>query len=1000
MIRASHTEFGEREASIWAAPEPGALIRERRRRSVRRVHAPFEFEQLEPRILLSATVTAASAPAVSQPEQQVQQPAQPAATPADQASSSSSSQTTNGAAAPAQANDFKHVASAADGSLFVAPLPAAPADPQAQSGGPAGPLPLSVGPTGTAKPPALSAPVNVLVDDGAISDSSESNLAAPDGNGLLNAGGTISGSQDWSGTVYLTDNVTIDPGGVLNIAAGTVVKFGQGRYLLARGTLNVTGVSANPVIFTSYQDDSVGDDASGPGTATPASGDWQGLFLDGGTVAMNNAEVRYAGASGVAAISARGAAATLQNVVIKEAAGTGFYRNAGAPSLDNVSVAGAGGVAFYSEWVPRGTYSNLSATGTGGNHFQIPGGDVFNATGDAALSVGGLPIYLTSRIQVYDGKTLTIAAGQVVKMAGGAYIDTSVNSTGGRILAQGTSVAPVIFTSLADDTAGGDSNADGNATLPARGSWNGIYLRNNDGGSVLDYVELRYGGSDGNNGALNLAGANATVSHVTVTESASRGVRLTGGAPSLNTVTVDGAGGAAFDSNWAVKGSFVNLTALHTAGDHYRLAGGDLNNSTGDWTWSFGGLPVHVTGFVQVYDGRTLTISPGLVIKMVSGISTAVNSTGGRILAQGTVGAPIIFTSTADDTVGGDSNSDGSASSPARGNWNGIYFLNNDAGSTFEHVELRFAGSDSNWGALNFGGGSPSARNVTIKEAAGRGVRLTGGAPVLDFVTVDGAAGVAFDSAWAVKGSYTNLVALHTSGDQFRLAGGDLYNGTGGDWTWYFGGLPVHVTGNVRVYDGKTLTITPGLVIKMAGGYIDTSVNNTGGRILAQGTVGAPIIFTSTADDTVGGDSNSDGSVSSPARGNWNGIYFHNNDSGSLLDHVEMRYAGSDPNWGSLNFNGGTPTASNVTVKETAGRGVRINNGAPVLDTVTVDGATGVAFDSAWAVKGSYTNLVALHTSGDQFRLAGGDLYNGTGRKLDVVFRRTAGARDGQRAGV
>ncbi len=98
---------------------------------------------------------------------------------------------------------------------------------------------------------------------------------------------------------------------------------------------------------------------------------------------------------------------------------------------------------------------------------------------------------------------------------------------------------------------------------------------------------------------------------------------------------------------------------------------------------------------------------------------------------------------------------------------------------------------------------------------------------------------------------------------------------------------PYYLKGNVTVNGGATLTIEPGVVVKFAQGMY-LGVNGT---LNVQGTAGSKIYFTDYRDDTVGGDTNGDGSATSPAARWWQGIVTNNNGSASL-NYCEIRYGG------------------------------------------------------------------------------------------------------------
>ena len=90
----------------------------------------------------------------------------------------------------------------------------------------------------------------------------------------------------------------------LTVEAGVVFKFQGGRVwntndadLIVAGTLNLDGTAVEPIVFTSYQDDSVAGDTNGDATATvPATGDWGRLILQSSaTGRISNLEMRWGG---------------------------------------------------------------------------------------------------------------------------------------------------------------------------------------------------------------------------------------------------------------------------------------------------------------------------------------------------------------------------------------------------------------------------------------------------------------------------------------------------------------------------------------------------------------------------------------------------------------------------------------------------------------------------------------------------------------------------------
>ena len=103
---------------------------------------------------------------------------------------------------------------------------------------------------------------------------------------------------------------------------------------------------------------------------------------------------------------------------------------------------------------------------------------------------------------------------------------------------------------------------------------------------------------------------------------------------------------------------------------------GDLSTAV---TWTPEGSPHVLDGRLRIVAGGSLTILPGTIVKLMPTAGSAYDFSqllvyGGVLKAQGTESNPIIITSGRDDSVGGDTNGDGAATSPARGDWYDISF--------------------------------------------------------------------------------------------------------------------------------------------------------------------------------------------------------------------------------------------------------------------------------------------------------------------------------------
>ena len=423
--------------------------------------------------------------------------------------------------------------------------------------------------------------------------------------------GQVSGHWTIAASPYLIINdAVVSSGQTLEIDPGVVVQFRDADDdLLIDGTLLVNGLENAPVIFTADN-------------AIKEPGQWGGILLRQGSDAslLSHAVVEFGGGFRAEQLRIENASPTLQSIKVRSGRSSGLGVFGGSPSVtgmtfsENVSFA----ATFGTDAFP--SIQGSSASGNGTDAIGRHGGTVSQS---GIWKRDDIPYTIINDIFIPFEETLIIEPGTIVQFRD-ADDDLWVD---GVLLARGTSTQPIRFTS--------------NDAEATSGQWGAVLVRDQGEQERSEFISciFEYGGGF-RNGMLHCQNAHPLVQSSTFQFSRLRGIELSEASPAIHDTLFQQNPDYAAGMNTQSFPFLTDNRAENNGKNAVAVFGGTIN-ATG--TWHADNLPFSVTNDVLIAEEGNLTISPGSTILFQDADDDLIVD--GTLIAQGTTGKPITFTS-------------------------------------------------------------------------------------------------------------------------------------------------------------------------------------------------------------------------------------------------------------------------------------------------------------------------------------------------------------------
>ena len=705
-------------------------------------------------------------------------------------------------------------------------------------------------------------------------------------------------------TVHDTASLTVDPGVVIKCTD-------DNDRIRANGTLNGSGTADQPIVFTHINDDEYGNprDTRNDGTTSISNSSAGRILLNStGTSTLDHWIIRYAGYSSSyypvtvyngnvvqntqIKYSHRGILfsddAQLLNNSLENISDYPFARrmNDGSPVMIGNTIANSGHLGILVHDFLEGSYS-------------IDGLDIGSNTNVAYI--------IRNNTSIPSGADVTILPGTIFKFAN-YYGKLSVR---GGLKAEGTATNRIIFTSMYDNSAAGNTNFN-NGNDPTGYKWDGIefYNSSNDSFNSLKNMEVRYVDE-----SIRMTDCRVVIDSILLNFSNSHALGIYGNAnPEITNSQFNNLSGSPVHMDLFADPTFSGNTIANVSRIGITVNGGTISGTVP--ARSFAGydtITYLITETMRVDD--ELTIPAGLTFK---GHGYDYFNIYGTLNVEGTAGNPVVFTALQDDAHGNPGDTEMNGQTSVQDDGNRIVFRDlADDNSVINHALFRYT---TDYG-IYMDNVSPTIKNTTFYRVETSGLNMIGSsAPTVDSCVFE-------DVPYPILTSLMTFPGSH-QGNEFRgsTARGIFIRDNETLTQNYtleqqsFAGIEniPYIFDRYTVGTSAVLTIAPGVVLK----FRDNGYLNVRNGLIADGgsTSDSAVVFTADRDDFYGGDTYNDGDANQPDRRHWRGIYFPSEsiDASCLVNNAIFKHASraystnpNSNNRGAVTIDNASPTIQN-----------------------------------------------------------------------------------------